>query len=93
MRTFCGIYFILINLISFVMYCIDKKRAKNHKWRISENALILSCVFGGSIGGLLGMKIFHHKTKHKKFTIGVPVILILQIILFCMISGGFRPLL
>ena len=92
MKDFCGIYFVLINLISFVMYYIDKKRAKKHKWRISENALILSCVFGGSIGGLLGMKIFHHKTKHKKFTIGVPVILIVQIILFCMISGVFRPL-
>ena len=79
-------YLILINLISFLAMFIDKKKAVNHKWRISEFNLIMLSVIGGSIGMLLGMNTFHHKTKHKKFTIGVPLILVAQIIIFILVK-------
>lgn len=79
-------YLILINLFSFLAMYIDKKKAVNHKWRISEFNLIMLSVIGGSIGMLLGMNIFRHKTKHKKFTIGVPLILVAQIIIFMLVK-------
>lgn len=60
---------------------IDKKRAINHKWRISEQSLLLLAIIGGSIGIYGGMHFFRHKTKHAKFTIGLPIILISQIVL------------
>ena len=75
------IYLAVINIIAFIMFGADKARAVKGKWRISEAALILAALLGGSIGALAGMRIFHHKTKHRKFTIGIPVILALQIIL------------
>lgn len=78
-------YFILINLISFSAMYIDKRKAVTHKWRISEFNLIMLSVIGGSVGMLLGMHIFRHKTKHKKFTIGVPIILAAQIIIFVLL--------
>ncbi|KJU72362.1 membrane protein [Clostridium baratii] len=62
---------------------IDKKKAKRHKWRISENTLILISILGGSIGSIMGMQLFRHKTKHVKFKLGLPIILIMQIILLC----------
>ena len=79
------IYFVLVNLIAFIMYGVDKKKAIKHKWRIPEHDLILVAVLGGSIGALLGMKAFRHKTKHPKFFIGVPAILIVQLILLVLI--------
>ena len=75
------IYLAAINVITFIMFGADKARAAKGRWRISEAALILAALLGGSIGALAGMRIFHHKTKHRKFTIGIPVILALQIIL------------
>lgn len=75
------IYFAAINVITFIMFGADKARAAKGRWRISESALILAALLGGSTGALAGMRIFHHKTKHRKFTIGIPVILALQIIL------------
>ena len=62
---------------------IDKQKAKKHKWRISENTLILISILGGSIGSIIGMQLFRHKTKHVKFKLGLPIILIMQIILLC----------
>lgn len=62
-------YFIVINLITFILYYIDKKRAIKNRFRISEDTLILFSLFGGVIGALMGMKIFHHKTKKIKFYI------------------------
>lgn len=73
------IYLAGVNLLGFLSMGIDKKRAKNHEWRISEAVLFFFAIIGGSIGSLLGMKLFRHKTKHKKFTIGIPVIIVLQI--------------
>lgn len=74
------IYLAVINIIAFIMFGADKARAVKGKWRISETALILATLLGGSIGALAGMRIFHHKTRHRKFTIGIPVILVLQIV-------------
>ena len=72
--------FFLLNLITFIIYGIDKFKAKKAKWRISEATLILLAVIGGSIGAWLGLQVWRHKTQHKKFFIGIPLIIILQII-------------
>ena len=72
-------YLILINLIAFALYGIDKRRAKQGAWRISEYTLLLVALLGGSLGALLGMRYFHHKTRHRKFRYGVPLILLLQL--------------
>lgn len=73
-------YFIIINLIGFVIMFIDKSRAIHKEWRISEKSLLLISLIGGSVGMFAGMHIFRHKTKHLKFTIGVPFIFIIQIL-------------
>ena len=76
------LYFLLIvNAIAFLLILIDKQKARKNKWRISEAALMFSAILGGSIGALLGMYTFRHKTKHLKFTLGIPTILVLQIFL------------
>ena len=75
------IYLAEINVVTFFLYGIDKLKAKHSKWRISEATLIWFSVFGGSIGALLGMKAWHHKTQHKKFKYGIPLILLAQIAL------------
>jgi uncharacterized membrane protein YsdA (DUF1294 family) len=74
------IWLAVINITAFVMAGVDKHKAKAHKWRIRESTLIASAILGGSVGLLLGMAVFHHKTKHPKFTVGVPVILMIQVI-------------
>ena len=76
-----GTYVLIINLIGFIIMLIDKKRAVHKEWRIPEKTLLGISILGGAIGMLLGMSIFRHKTKHKKFTIGVPFILLMQICL------------
>ncbi len=75
-----AIYLAAINVITFIMFGADKARAVKGRWRISEAALILAALLGGSIGALAGMRIFHHKTRHRKFTVGIPVILVFQIV-------------
>lgn len=72
------IYLTSINVATFITCGIDKMKAKRSKWRIREASLLLLAVLGGSIGALLGMKVWHHKTMHKKFKYGVPAILIVQ---------------
>lgn len=79
-------YNFIINAIAFFMFGTDKRRAVKLKRRISEAALIAVCILGGSAGGLAAMAAFHHKTNHKKFTVGVPVILLIQWILYVFIS-------
>ena len=69
-----------LNLITFIIYGIDKFKAKKAKWRISEATLLLLAVIGGSIGAWLGLQVWRHKTQHKKFFIGIPMILTLQVI-------------
>ena len=72
------VYLAAINVITFFLYGIDKWKAKRSRWRISEAALIWLSVFGGSVGAWLGMKAWHHKTQHKKFKYGLPLILFTQ---------------
>ena len=75
------IYLIAINVVTFFAYCIDKWKAKRSKWRISEATLLGMAVIGGSIGAWLGMRVWHHKTMHKKFQFGIPLIIVVQIAL------------
>ena len=78
----CLAYYLLgINAVTFIVYGIDKYKAKKAKWRISEATLLLLAVLGGSIGAWMGMKVWHHKTMHKKFKYGIPAILLIQIAL------------
>ena len=79
-------YLIAINIVTFLVYGIDKWKAKHNSWRISEATLLILAVIGGSIGALLGMKVWHHKTQHNKFKYGLPLILIIQIILIGYLS-------
>lgn len=72
-------YLAAANLLGFASMGIDKYRAQNHKWRISEAMLFFFAIIGGSIGSIAGMHFFRHKTKHKAFTIGLPIILLIQI--------------
>ena len=70
----------VVNAVAFIVYGIDKYRARNAKWRIPEATLLMLAAVGGSVGAWLGMKAWHHKTRHMKFRYGVPVILLLQIV-------------
>ena len=73
------IYLIVTNVVTFFMYGVDKWKAKRSRWRISEAALLVLAALGGSVGAWLGMKVWHHKTMHKKFRYGIPLIFILQV--------------
>ena len=75
------IYLGIINLIGFFSMFLDKQKAKRGKWRIPEKTLFLLAAIGGSLGTTLGMHVFRHKTKHWYFKLGMPLILIVQIIL------------
>ena len=75
-----AVYLVIANIIGFCMMGIDKRRAKRHEWRIPEKVLFLCSLFGGSIGTWAGMYLFRHKTKHWYFVVGMPAILILQVI-------------
>lgn len=74
-------YILLINIMTFLLFGEDKRRAGQQKWRIPEKTLLLFTLFGGSVGALLGMYVFHHKTRKGKFRVGVPGILILQFLI------------
>ena len=72
-------YLLAINAVAFFAYGIDKLKARKGWWRIPEATLLLLAIIGGSIGAWLGMKVWHHKTMHKKFRYGLPLILLLQL--------------
>ena len=74
-------YLAIVNVITFIVYGIDKLKAKKAKWRIPESTLLLLAIIGGSIGAWCGVKIWHHKTLHKKFKYGIPLIIAIQIAL------------
>lgn len=74
-------YLLAVNAVTFIVYGIDKYKAKKAKWRISEATLLLLAVLGGSVGAWVGMKVWHHKTMHKKFKYGISAILLIQIAL------------
>ena len=84
------IYLAAVNLFGFAIMGIDKVKAKRRKWRIPEATLFMVAAIGGSIGSIAGMYIFRHKTKHLYFVIGMPIILVLQLIAIAIIA--FAPL-
>lgn len=85
-----GIYFAAINLAGFISMGVDKSRARRQAWRISERTLFLFAIAGGSIGSIIGMRFFHHKTKHWYFVYGLPAILAVQLVLAgVLLSGSF----
>lgn len=71
--------FIVLNIITFLTFGLDKLKAKKGKWRIPESTLLIMAIIGGSIGAYLGMKVWRHKTMHKKFKYGIPAIILMQV--------------
>lgn len=80
------LWIVIMSLITFVCYGIDKKKAMEHAWRIRESTLILLAFLGGAPGACIGMRVFHHKTKHLKFRILVPSAILLWIVIAVMIG-------
>ena len=83
-------YLLAVNIVTFLLYGIDKYKAKKGKWRISEATLLTMAAIGGSIGAWAGMRLWHHKTMHKKFKYGIPVIIILQVALAVYLLTNFE---
>ena len=76
-----------VNVITFVVYGIDKLKAKKGKWRVPETTLLLLAIVGGSVGAWCGVKVWHHKTMHAKFKYGIPLIMAMQAgLLVCLIT-------
>lgn len=82
-------YLLFINIFTFIAMGIDKRKAKKKKWRTPEKTLMTLAIVGGSVGMILGMKFFRHKTLHRLFSIGGPAILIIQLILLYLIYIKF----
>lgn len=83
-ETILGCYLLILNIFTFILFGVDKYRAKKDLWRIPESRLFLCAILGGSIGAELGIHLFHHKTRHLRFTLGIPAILFLQLTLICL---------
>ena len=81
-------YLLIVNLVTWILYGIDKRKAIKGAWRIPEKTLILSAVIGGSVGALAGMMMFRHKTRKAKFVVGVPVIFVVQCIVLAFVVYG-----
>lgn len=79
MQAMILLYLLIVNAVSFLLMLVDKRSAQKKLWRIPESTLLLAAAIGGSIGSLAGMYTFRHKTRHLKFTLGIPAILITQI--------------
>lgn len=82
-------YLLIINAAAFCAFGIDKTKARKNAWRIPEKTLLALALLGGSAGALLGMAVFHHKTRKKKFSIGIPLILTVQSGLACFLLWNF----
>ncbi len=85
-------YYVVMNLVAFIMYGIDKSRAIKKEWRISEKSLILVSVAGGAFGALLGMHIFRHKTRHIKFQLIIPLTVIIHFVIVYMLFMFLKKL-
>ena len=83
-------FLLAINIATFLLYGIDKYKAKKNQWRISEATLLTMAAIGGSIGAWVGMRIWHHKTMHKKFKYGIPLIIIMQVALAVYLLTNFE---
>ena len=86
MSVVLAAYLVIVNIAAFILYGADKAKAKKDAWRISEKTLLGVAVIGGSIGALLGMHAFHHKTRHWYFRYGVPAILIVQVLVVAILN-------
>lgn len=82
-------YLVFINVLAFSLMGLDKAKARRNAWRIPERTLFLSAILGGSIGAIAGMQCFRHKTKHRSFVLGIPLILALQIIAAAVLWWNF----
>ena len=76
-----SIIIVIINIVTFIIYGIDKYKAKKGKWRIPENSLIGLAIIGGSIGAYIGMRVWHHKTMHLKCKYGIPLMIVIQLVI------------
>lgn len=86
---YVAIYLCIINALSLLLMLIDKVKAKKNRWRIPERTLLSVCAIGGSLGGIIGMYLFRHKTRHPKFYISLPLMLILHSILLAYLRKQF----
>ena len=75
------VYLLAVNLLLFGLMGVDKYKAKHDRWRVRESTLFVCAVLGGSVGGILGMRMFHHKTLHTAFRLGFPAVLAVQLLL------------
>ena len=75
------VYLIIVNALTLLFMLVDKVKAKRNLWRIPERTLLSLCALGGSLGGLLGMKLFRHKTLHLRFSVGIPVMLAVHVVI------------
>lgn len=82
-------YLVIINALGFILMLADKVKAKKNLWRIPEATLLWVAVLGGSLGSILGMNVFRHKTKHLKFALGLPLILAAQVVLALVLLALF----
>lgn len=83
------VYLVIINALTCLLMLVDKIKAIKQWWRIPEKVLLGCCAIGGSLGGMIGMKLFRHKTLHAKFAIGIPVMLALQVVLLVLFAIRF----
>lgn len=88
MKILC-IYLVIINALSFLLMLIDKRKAKKNRWRIRERTLLGVSAIGGSMGGLLGMYLLRHKTLHKQFSIGIPLMLVVHLVILYFVLPYF----
>lgn len=79
-------YLVIVNAITFALFCDDKGRARSGRWRIPERVLLGACAVGGALGGLVGMRVAHHKTRKPRFAWGVPALLVLQVMLLAWLT-------
>lgn len=84
-----ALYLTAVNLTGFAVMGIDKRKAVRHLWRVRESTLFLIALAGGSLGSILGMRVFHHKTRHWYFVYGMPAILVVQIVLAVLILRNY----
>lgn len=88
-KTLFAVYFIVVNAVGFIMSAVDKSAAKRHEWRVPEKDLFAVSFLGGAVGTLISMLLFRHKTKHKRFMIGIPLIILAQtsLVIFLIYKG------
>ena len=87
-----GVYLIVINIFGFYMMWSDKRKARREAWRTPERNFFIVSLLGGSVGCWAGMYVCHHKTQHIKFTVGIPVILLLQIVAVLWLTAKWMPM-